>query len=185
MAPPGIKVLIHGRAEYHCLWYSHALSGWFIVPILEHYRFHQIWIPATKSVHIGQNFSWFPHKLTMPTATSTKIIIVTDKNITASLKQTNKHPLFSTSDTITLKSLFQLDSIFSNASYALKSQQSPIFKIPRVSTPKHVAAPPRVYPFTTQNFQNIYPTTQQTLQRYLSHKIQNFSKNIAFSFSIA
>ena len=61
------------------------------------------------------------------------------------------------SDNITCKSLFQLDSIFYNASYALKSKQPPILKLP----PKPIALPPRVFPSTTQDFHNIYLTTQK------------------------
>ena len=38
MAPPGIKFPLHGRPEDHGSWSPHALSGSYIVPILEHYR---------------------------------------------------------------------------------------------------------------------------------------------------
>ena len=131
-----------------------------------------------------EKLSWFPHKLITSTGTATDIIMVTTKDLTAALKQTNKNTLLPLSDTITHKAPFKLDSIFYNASSALKSQQSPIFKFPRVSTPNSVAAPPRVSPSTTQDFHNIPPTTQKKPQIYSSHQIQNFSKNITFSFSL-
>ena len=130
-------------------------------PSLEYYRCHQIWIPATNSVHIGQSVSWFPHKLIMPTPTATEIIIATAKDLTAALRQINKNPPLPQSDTITCRAIFHLDYIFFNTSSALKPQQSPTFKLPRVSTPKPISAPPRVSPSTAQYFQNISPTTQK------------------------
>ena len=97
----------------------------------------------------------------MPASTATKIIIATTKDLTVSLKQTNKNHLLPPSDTITHKLLFQIDSIFSNASSSMKSQQSPTFRLPRVSTSKTFAAPPRASPYTTQYFHSISPTTQK------------------------
>ena len=119
-----------------------------------------MYTPAKNSFCIGQNFSWFSHKLIMPTTTDTKIIIVTTKYLNAELKQTNKNTLLSPSDTIPLKAIFQLGSILSNVSSALKPQQSPIFKVPRVSTNKPVSVPTWVSPYTTQDFHNTLPETQ-------------------------
>ena len=40
MDPPSIKVLLHERPEDRGSWSPHALSGWYIVPSLEHYHCH-------------------------------------------------------------------------------------------------------------------------------------------------
>ena len=138
------------------------LSGWYIDPSLEHYRCHQTWMPANNSFYIGQSVSWFPHKLIMPTATATEIIIATAKDLTAALRQINQNPLLPPYYTITCKELFQLNSIFSNASSTIKSQQPPTFKLPMVFTPKPIAAPPRVSPSTTQDF-IIYPLQHKNI----------------------
>ena len=92
--------------------------------------------------------------------------MATTEDLSAALKQTNKNPLLPPYYTITRKLIFQLDYVLSNASYLLQSQQSPIFKPPMLPTPKHVAETPRVSPPTTQDFHNIYPTTQKH-HRYL------------------
>ena len=97
----------------------------------------------------------------MPTATANDIIIATAKYLTAALIKINKNPLLPPSYTITRKALLQPDSILFNASSELKPQKSPTFKLPRVFTPKPVAAPPRVSPSTAQDFDNISPTTQK------------------------
>ena len=108
----------------------------------------------------------------MPTPTATNIIIATTKYLNTALKQINKNPLMPPSDTITCKSLFQLDSIFYNASYALKSKQPPILKLP----PKPIALPPRVFPSTTQDFHNIYLTTQKHRRDIRDEKPKNSPK---------
>ena len=127
MAPPDIKVLLCERAKISGSWSPHTLSWWYIIPILEHYHCRQMWIPSTNSSIIGKNVSLFPHKITIPTSTATNIIIATAKYLTEALKQTNKNHLLPPSDTITCKLIFQLDSIFSNASSEIQSQQSPSF----------------------------------------------------------
>ena len=106
MDPPGIKVLLRERPGDRRSWSPHALSGWYIGPSLEHYRCHQIQISITNSVRIGQSVSCFPHKLIMPTANATDIIIATGKYLTAELRQNNKNHLLPPSDTTTRKALF-------------------------------------------------------------------------------
>ena len=76
-----------------------------------------------------------------------------------SIEINQQNPLFPPSDIITHKTLFQINSTFSNDSSALKLQQSTILKLPSLPTPKPVAAPTRVSPSTTQHFHNISLTT--------------------------
>ena len=123
----------------------------------------------------------------MSTATAADIIIATTQYSTSALKQTSKNPLIPPSDTITRKSLFQIDYIFSNASSALKSQQSPVFKLPRVSTPKLFLHSQgcihllynifTIYPLQHKNncrdIQAEYPQILQKCHRFfLRHQIQ-------------
>ena len=117
-----------------------------------------------------------PKKI-ITTATATNIIIATTKDLNAAFKQTIKNPSLPPYNTTTSKSLFKLDLILSNASYARTSQQYPIFKLPRVSTPKPVAAPPRVSPSTTKDFCNISPTTQKYCRDILSSKSKTSPQN--------
>ena len=51
-----------------------------------------------------------------------------------SIEKNQQNSLLPTYDTITHKALFKLNYILSNYSSALKSQQPPIFNLPRVST---------------------------------------------------
>ena len=100
------------------------------------------------------------------------------------------------SDTITRKALFQLNSIFSNTSSAIKSQQSPILKLPGVSTPKTVTAPPRVPQSTTQYFTisslqhksiaDIFePSNPKLLQKHHLFFLHHLNSSPTFSLSLA
>ena len=116
MDPPGIKVIFHKHPKGFSSCSPHALSRWYIGPSLGHYCCHQICIPATISVNIGQTVSWFNHKLIMTTSPAIDIIIATTKYLTAALNQTNKNTLLPPYDTTTSKSLFQIYVILSNTS---------------------------------------------------------------------
>ena len=80
MALAGIKVVLRERPKDRESWSPYAFFGWYIFLSLEHYRCHQICIPSTNSVHIGQTVSWFLQKLIMRTSAATHIIIATAKN---------------------------------------------------------------------------------------------------------
>ena len=90
MDAPGIKVLLHKHPKYCVSWSPYAIYGWYIGPSFENCCYHQIWIPSTNSVCIGQAVSWFHQKLIMPTATATNILIATAKKLTAALKNPAK-----------------------------------------------------------------------------------------------
>ena len=96
------------------------------------------------------------------------------------IERNKNNNLLPISDTIAHKALFQLNSIFSNASSVLKPRQSSIFKLPRVSTPKSFAAPPRVSP-STQKIHNISPTTQKHCRDLRSAKSKTSPKNHIFN----
>ena len=78
LAPPGVKVLAHDKADKRGSWSSHALDGWYIGPALESYRCYRIWLWETRATRICDTVSWFPEKLPMPLASS-------DDRIAASL----------------------------------------------------------------------------------------------------
>ena len=76
--------------------------------------------------------------------------------------------------------IFQLDYIISNASSEIKSQRPPIFKLPSVSNPKPIEAPPRVSPYTTQYFHNISTTTLKHHRDPQAAKSKNYPKILPF-----
>ena len=104
-----------------------------------------------------KNVSWFHKKCIMPTTTSTPY------------------------DTITRKSLFQLNSIFSNASSTLKSQQSPNLKFQGCPLQKlflHLQGCLHLL----HNIFTISLLQHKSSQISSSRQIQNFSKNCHLLF---
>ena len=183
MDPTSIKVIIHGRPKYCGLWSPNALYGWYIVPSLEHYRCHQIGITATYSVRIGKTVSWFTHKLTMTTSTATNRIIATVKDLTLALKQINKilyfHHLIPSHAKHFLTRFHILQCLI----------WTKITTIPHFSTSKGVhsktcCCTSKGISIHYTRFSKYPPYNTKILQRSSSHQIQNFSKNITFSFSV-
>ena len=43
IAPPGIKVLAHLKADQRESWSAHAFEAWYVGPALEHYRCYTVW----------------------------------------------------------------------------------------------------------------------------------------------
>ena len=118
----------------------------------------------------------------MLTATANDIIIETTKYLTTALTKINKNLLLPPYETITHKAPFQLNYILSNASSALKPQPlTPNFKLTRVFTKKPIDAPPRVSPSTTQDFQNISPTTKKHRRDLRATKSKASPKKSPFS----
>jgi hypothetical protein len=87
LAPPGIKVLAHERAEERESFAVHSARGYYVGPCLNHYRCYRVYIPSTNSFRIANTVDWFPHNLAMPLATATNILIATAKDLTAALRQ--------------------------------------------------------------------------------------------------
>jgi hypothetical protein len=68
LAPPGTRVLVHEKPAVRGTWAAHAVDGWHLGPALNHYRCHRVWIWATRAERISDTLSWFPSKVSMPTA---------------------------------------------------------------------------------------------------------------------
>ena len=47
MAPPGTRVVVHGKPGNHTSWGHHGTPGWYIGPSFDHYICMQCYMPAT------------------------------------------------------------------------------------------------------------------------------------------
>ena len=52
LAPPRKRIVIHNRPNDRASWATHGEDGWYIGPSLEHYRYHQEYIPKTRAENI-------------------------------------------------------------------------------------------------------------------------------------
>jgi hypothetical protein len=80
IAPPGIKVLAHMKAEQRLTWSPHAFPAWYIGPALEHYRCYTVWnIKTRHPCHVNQ-LIWFPPK-PFPKLTSADLLRATIEDL--------------------------------------------------------------------------------------------------------
>jgi hypothetical protein len=68
LASPGTRLLVHKKPAVRGTWAAHAVDGWHLGPALNHYRCHRVWIWATCAEWVSDTLSWFPSKVSMPTA---------------------------------------------------------------------------------------------------------------------
>ena len=60
IAPPGIKVLAHLKADQRDTWSTHAITAWYLGPALNHYRCYTIWAIKTRQERVVNQLMWFP-----------------------------------------------------------------------------------------------------------------------------
>ena len=66
LAPPVTKVIIHEKTGKQKLWDPHGVEGWYLVPTMEHYRFHILYVNKTRSEHIADTVEFPPEHNKIP-----------------------------------------------------------------------------------------------------------------------
>jgi hypothetical protein len=76
MAPPGTKVLLVHHKPSRCrTWGYHAMSGWYVVPALHHYRCIKTIMVHTEGERITNTFKFNHNALPMPSITQADYIV--------------------------------------------------------------------------------------------------------------
>jgi len=160
LAPPGIKVLAHERAEDRESYAVHSARGYYVGPCLNHYRCYRIYIPSKNSFRIANTVDWFPRNIKMPTASATDILLATAKDLTAALRQHQQNPLLPPPDTQTRHALTKLNEIFSNATKQQEEIPATLPRVPAIQIKTPVTLP-RVPATTTEGYLNMIATNQR------------------------
>ena len=58
LAPPGTQIVIHNIPNYRESWEPHGEDGWYIRPSIEHYLFHNTYIPNTRAERISDTVEY-------------------------------------------------------------------------------------------------------------------------------
>ena len=66
IAPMGTKLLIHEKLLVRETWALHIVKGWYLGPVMQHYRCFCIWAAETNAERIVDIVAWFPNNLYMP-----------------------------------------------------------------------------------------------------------------------
>jgi hypothetical protein len=89
-APPGCKIIEHGRPGKRCNWAPHGQHGYSLGPAMHQYQCQNVYISATASERIVDTLKLFPHNYQMPQLSSTNRLLVAAKDMTEALQ--NHHP---------------------------------------------------------------------------------------------
>jgi hypothetical protein len=90
LAPPGCKVVVHGRAMERGAWACHGIVGYYIGPAMKHYRNYNSYIPETRGIRTTKTVEFFPEKVEMPTTSTTDRLARATEDLVAILQQ--PHP---------------------------------------------------------------------------------------------
>jgi hypothetical protein len=147
MAPPGTRVLVHEKPGKRGTWAPHATDGWYTAPAIDSYRCYQIWMWETRAMRICDTLTWFPTKVTMPSATTEDRILASLRDITDALRNpTHGAPLSPTSDT-QQEALAQLIALLHNTlAPATHETEQPVQQPDDPSAPHNLSPIPKQSP---------------------------------------
>jgi hypothetical protein len=75
LAPPGCKVVIHGRPQERGTWADHGVAEFYIGPALHHFRNYYFYVPTTRGERVSNTVDFFPAHVDMP-ATPTSFMLL-------------------------------------------------------------------------------------------------------------
>ena len=80
-APLGCAVEMHVMPSKRKTWSQNTKAGYYLGNLLEHYRYHKVWVTDTRSVRVGQTV-FFKHRyLTKPAVTQSDAILRASDNL--------------------------------------------------------------------------------------------------------
>ena len=80
LAPIGCKIIAHETPEKHKTWSPHGVDGFYLGPIMEHYRCHWIYGPKTCSERIIGAVEFQPQICETPVMSNTENAIIAANN---------------------------------------------------------------------------------------------------------
>lgn len=158
LAPPGTHVLAHEKPTNRKTWDPKGQDGWYVGPAMESYRCYKVWIWQTRGIRTVDTLSWFPHNLTMPSASALDILHAATQDILSALTSPHLNSPLSPLTTVQSQTLQEAITIFqtSLSPPTLPSPDpqkqvhfDPTFVHPRKTTLRSHAQPLRVPPATT------------------------------------
>ena len=158
LAPPGTHVLAHEKPTNRKTWDPKGQDGWYVGPAMESYRCYKVWIWQTRGIRTVDTLSWFPHNLTMPSASALDILHAATQDILSALTSPHLNSPLSPLTTVQSQALQETITIFqtSLSPPTLPSPDpqkqvhfDPTFVHPRKTTLRSHAQPLRVPPATT------------------------------------
>ena len=144
---PGMKVLSHVLTIDRRSFYPHAIKGFYVGVVMEHYRCFKIFIPSTGRVRIYGTIRWFPcGSLKLPIPSKDELICSVIDDLRATLQFSVKNNILPPEVTTSRKTLLDLNAIINNRDlHDTPTKPSTSTNVPRVKVQsKDTTIVPRV-----------------------------------------
>ena len=76
LTPPGTQVIIHENPTVRGTWASHGFKGWYLGPLINHYRCHHVYVTNTRVERDSDCVDFFPHNTPHPIKSSAENAII-------------------------------------------------------------------------------------------------------------
>jgi hypothetical protein len=116
LAPPGTKVLIHLKPDQQASWAYYGEEGWYVGPLMEHYRCVKCYIPKSGRELDIDTLTFFPKSVPFPQISTEDYLKQAASDIVAILQQPPTNlPFLAYGDT-TNNALVQIATLLGQAS---------------------------------------------------------------------
>ena len=135
---PGTKVFVHSKPNKRSSWAYHGQVGWYVGPVVQHYRYFRIFMPHTGREIITDTVKFLPEKIPFPTESFKNKLRQTVNKIIHLLNSKQPHPILPPLAKNTLTQAFvQVKNMLRNQVLPQKNVIIPTKDfIPRKSTPE-------------------------------------------------
>jgi hypothetical protein len=135
LAPPGKRVIIHGKPDKRGSWAPHGQNGWYVGPAMEHYRAHRIYCSATRHERICDTVEFTPQHCKVPGMSSADAAAISAADLAHALQQPAPTTPFKQLGTDRMQAIRKLAAIFEEMAPA-RDNDKRTAPTPRV-TPRH------------------------------------------------
>jgi hypothetical protein len=111
-APPGRKIIAHEKPAKRCTWAPHGQYGYYLGPVMHHYRCQNVYISAKASERIVDTLEFPPHNLPMLQLSSTDRLIMAANDMSNAFKKPHPEVPFAQIGDDNIKALTKLAEIF-------------------------------------------------------------------------
>jgi hypothetical protein len=150
MAPPGIWLLVHEKPAQRASWAPHGVDGWYVGPVMEHYRCYRAYITSTNAERITDTVEFFPSHCNMPRLSSADTALWAATELIDALQHPAPAAPFATLSNDKLTALQHLADIFKQALPWVERDAPPHSRIPPSTPAPNLRRSPRLAHLLTE-----------------------------------
>ena len=134
LAPPGTKVLVHEKPNKRPTWNDHGVEGWYIGPLMNHYRCYTCYIIQNDGIRDSDVVEFSPYHLPIPALNTQDNTLRAAMELTDTLKQPNCFQPFLPTGPPHIQAVKEIAAILKDTMEArhqrLQPQQAPLQGVP-------------------------------------------------------